>query len=80
MAQRDQVLGRRARPADVVDLDRAEVRQRGRVDHTIGTPARRICSTSGWSSLRPIATTPSTVARLIARARLPCSGEMKWSA
>ena len=47
---------------------------------TIGTPARRICSTSGWSSLRPIATTPSTVARLIARARLPCSGEMKYRA
>ena len=45
---------------------------------TIGTPARRISSTSGWSSLRPIATTPSTIARLIARASEPCSGEMKW--
>ena len=46
---------------------------------TIGRPARRISSISGWSSVRPIATTPSTVARWIARDSEPCSGEMKWS-
>ena len=32
MAERDQVLGRGPRAADVVDLDRAVLRQRGRVD------------------------------------------------
>ena len=34
---------------------------------TSGRPAARICSTSGWRADRPIATTPSTVARPMAR-------------
>ena len=41
---------------------------------TSGRPAARICSTSGWRADRPIATTPSTVARPIARASEPWSG------
>ena len=60
----------RAPPTSSISID-AVVRQRVSSRRaTIGSPARRICSISGWSSLRPIATTPSTVARLIARARL----------
>ena len=54
--------------------------KRGRVDQHDREPARRICSTSGWSSHRPIATTPSTVARLMARASEPWSGDTKRSA
>ncbi len=38
---------------------------------TSGRPAARICSTSGCRALRPTATTPSTVARPIARASEP---------
>ena len=47
---------------------------------TIGNPAARSCSISGWRADRPMITAPSTVARFIARASEPCRGEMKWSA
>ena len=47
---------------------------------TSGRPAARICSTSGCLADSPIAITPSTVARPIARASEPWSGEMKWRA
>ena len=80
MAQADEMLGRRAGAADVVDLDGAVLRQGVESTSTIGSPARRIYSTSGWSSDSPIATTPSTVARPMARANEPRSGEMKWRA
>ena len=47
---------------------------------TIGSPAARSCSISGWRADRPMITAPSTVARFIARASEPCRGEMKWRA
>ena len=81
MSERDQVLRRRPGTAGVVDLDRAVLRQGGRVDqHDRHAGAPDLLDLRDGRRDRPIATTPSTVARLIARARLPCSGEMKCSA
>ena len=72
-------VGGRAGAALVVDVDRGDLAACSESTRTIGRPARRTSSISGWSSVRPIATTPSTVARWIAREREPWSGEMKWS-
>ncbi len=47
---------------------------------TSGRPAARSCSTSACCADTPIATTPSTIARSIARVSDPWSGEMKSSA
>jgi hypothetical protein len=55
MPELDDVLGRGAGTALVVDLDRAVTRERARIhDDDRDTPARLISSTSGWSSARPI--------------------------
>ena len=78
MAELREVRRGGVRAALVVDVDDGWLVERVESTSTVGRPARRIWSISGWSPDSPMATTPSTVARSIARASEPCSGEMKW--
>ncbi len=81
MAKVDEVLGRCAPAALVVDGDARLVVRLGRNPTTTRRiPERRIRTTSGWLDERPTAMIPSTLARSTARASEPCSGEMNCSA